>query len=263
MRPIPRPRVRTFTVGGKDGFDALRRVEPELAGIAKKDVQRVNTDIKRACAIVIGALPAIRSLLPGIREHLPTHPLEPILKLEDYALATIYAHAMREPPKSDVPEMKKLHKECLTLRRDLLVQVDALAHKKLMRADKVAHIRRGKGYLDTANDLVALSTMFRQEWPAVRDKTTVVQEDCERADVLGRALLLRVAARTRSRKVAPRDPGEDRRARCFTLMMRGHDLAKQAAVYLRWHQGDASRLVPTPYPSRPKGKKRSAKDSNE
>jgi hypothetical protein len=230
----------------EDGYESYRKLEAEILAVPEVEVLRVQVDVTRACAIALGAVKAIHSMKPLVAGKLPAHDVHAIDNIADYIFAAYYAHAISAPPARDVEKLQKLAEEAAPLREDLLVQAEALAHKGYFDGGKVAEIRGGTGYLDMATDLTSLSLLFRSGWTIVKDKTTVSQEEAERADVLGRELLAAVGARLQPNGEATSlDIAMDRRARAFTVFQRAYERCRQAAAYLRWDEGDAEALVPS------------------
>jgi hypothetical protein len=230
----------------EDGYESYRKLEAEILAVPEVEVVRVQVDVTRACAIALGAVKAIQSMKPLVTGKLPAHDLQAIDNIVDYIFAAYYAHAISAPPARDVEKLQKLSEEATALREDLLVQAEALAHKGYFDAGKVAEIRGGTGYLDTATDLTSLSLLFRSGWTIVKDKTTVTQQEAERADVLGREILAAMGARLQPNGEATTlDEAMDRRARAFTVFQRAYERCRQAAAYLRWDEGDADSLVPS------------------
>lgn len=241
-----------------DGYEAFRRIEPEIAALPEIEVRRVTGEIPRCVAIALGAMPALRVLRVDIVRELPNHPIDQLDKLPEYALASYYTHFMATPAGRTIAGLQSLLAEAAPLRERLLVGAGALAHVGVFDAEKIAEIRSGSGHLDTANDLVALSLVFRVAWPMVHDKTPVTQAECERADRLGRELVTAVGARMQpSAEPGSIDRHADHRARAFTLFTRAYESCRQAVSYLRWNRGDADLLVPSLF-TRPRSRKASA-----
>lgn len=222
---------------------ALAEIEAEMAALEPSQIARINVDIPRAVTTALGARPALFALRPRIVKELPYFPIGSLDKLDTYALATWYAHLLSLPAPKTESAHKPLVFEASTLRNTLLVAADALAHRNILDPAQIAQIRRGQGHIDLASDLVALSTLFRNNWSDIEGKTTVRPAELERADVLGPELLAAIGVREN----APRGPVSqlaDQRRRAFTLFARAYDDCRQAASYLRWKQGDAGKLAP-------------------
>lgn len=259
LSPIPEA-VELPLPSAEDGRAALARLEPRLAALSPEALVPINLDIARACAVALGAQPAVERLRPAIAQHLPTFPLDEVDGLGDCTLALYYAHLACGPRRRADKALERVYREVLALRAHLLFQAEALARAGYFDLERVVAIRRGSGYLDMANDLVSLSLMFRERWAVVASKTPVERAECERADVLGRDLLARMGRRLQpnggdpaQHLANPRESGRDLRARCFTLFVRTYDLCRQAAVHIRWRQGDADEWVPSLYAARMRG----------
>ncbi|MGK3992261.1 hypothetical protein [Sorangium sp. So ce1024] len=223
---------------------AFALVEPELDDV--REVVPINVDVPRAVSVAIGAVPHLQALRPRFVEELPKHPLSQLDKLQTYALAAWYAHLLALPASGGQDALKGLLAEAAPLREDLLVAAEALAHKGIVDAQRVAEIRRGQGHLDTANDLVALAALFGEAWDAVKNRTTVEWEDVERASRLGPELLVALGARQQPGVPAPKaGDAAERRARAFTLLVNAYDACRRAASYLRWNEGDADAIAPS------------------
>ncbi|WP_437743662.1 hypothetical protein WMF39_00845 [Sorangium sp. So ce1504] len=240
---------------------AFALVEPEIDDV--REVVPINVDIPRAVAVAIGAVPHLQALRPRFVEELPKHPLSQLDKLQTYALAAWYAHLLALPTSSGPDALKRLLDDAAPLREDLLVAAEALAHKGIVDAQRVAEIRSGQGHLDTANDLVALAALFSEVWDAVKNRTTVEWGDVERASRLGPELLVALGARQQPGLPAPKaGDAAERRARAFTLLVNAYDACRRAASYLRWNEGDADAIAPSLFAARGGGRKPGAGKNN-
>lgn len=233
---------------------AFTHVEAEMAALDADKLAAINVDIPRAVVTALGARPALLTLRPRIVEELPRFPLASLDKLETYALAAWYAHLLSLPAAPSENAHKLLVEEATALRSRMLVAAEALAHGNLLDAKHVAQIRSGKGHIDMASDLVALSTLFTNNWAAIEGKTVVTSDEIERAATLGPELLIALGVREQAPARSPSQIA-DQRKRAFTLLVRAHDDCRRAASYLRWTEGDAAKLVPSLFAKRPKASK--------
>ena len=102
---------------------------------------------------------------------------------------------------------------------------------RLPKAD-VEKIRAGKGKLDTARDLIELSSLFEEHATAIAGKHPVTPAEVREASEVGTELVrLLKPSRFHSRSSAPA-PGTDERDRLWTLLVQGHDRLWRAAAYL-------------------------------
>lgn len=228
----------------EEAAKAFAEVEPILAALSPDDFATINTDIPRAVAIAVGAIPHI-ARLRGDAAKLPDFDVTHIDRLGTYALAAWYAHLLALP-EVVASELSALVEEAKPLREDMLLSAELLAHKGFFDKDAVKRIRADQGNLDTANDLVALAALFTAGWSRVENKSPVEWSQVERAAQLGPRILVALGARSQPGVKAPNpaDPAE-RRVRAFTVFTRAYDQCRRAVTYLRWDHGDADEIAPS------------------
>jgi hypothetical protein len=224
--------------------EAFAKVEAELAALSEESLVPINLDVSAAVTAVLTATPKIREYRAAIAEELPKLPLAAIDQLDTYALAAWYAHLAHTYAAAGPDAAKALIDEATKLREGLLIAAEALAHRGLLNADVVAKIRKGSGHVDTANDLVALSGLFKSEWSRVSSKTAVEKSEIDRAEELGPAVMIAIAARKNPGKQGDTD---GQRARAFTLLSNAYDTCRRALAYLRWKEDDADGIAPSLY----------------
>lgn len=219
---------------------AFAKIKPRLAKLKPDEITAPPGDILSAVSIVLGALPSLRHLRDAVVEELPKHPIAHLDDLEDYALAAFYANVLHENQGIDEGALKQLQDEAATLREELLIAAEPLAHRGLLDAKRLAEIKAGRGKEDTANDLIALSELYSSQWDRIKTKTPVEEHEVRRADEIGSKMLMAVVTKDTGKPV----DSADRRARAFTLLSRAYSACRRAATYIRWEQGDADELVP-------------------
>lgn len=233
----------------KDAAKALAAIQSKLKTLAPTDLLPINLDIPRAVSIAVAAVPNLAPLRDAAAT-LPGFNTDHIDHIGTYALAAWHAHLLALPQITP-NALTALLGEAKPLREHLLLAAELLAHTGYFDQAAVAAVRSGKGHLDTANDLVALSAMFTSAWPQVEHRSTILKEDIERAAKLGPELLIALGEREAS---APPQAGtldvSDQRRRAYTLFATAYDQCRRAAVYLRWNEGDADDLVPSLYQGR-------------
>jgi hypothetical protein len=202
----------------------------------------LNLDIPRAVAVVLGAEPRVRSLLPVMEATLKAPPKAAIESLRQTALGAWYAHLVAMPGKSGGSE-KELLERATPLRAKLLKAADALADAELVDATAVARIREGSGNIDKANDLVALAALFSQSWDVIHDKTAITREQVDEAALLGPNLLLALA----EEPLPKSDNASDTRQRAFSHLVTTYDEIRRAVTFVRWAEGDADTYAPSLY----------------
>src|SRR5690349_4397214 len=126
-----------------DAAAALKALRTEIDALADSDIIAINTNIPRAVSIVIGAAPHLKALRARFVEELPKHPLHYLDHLDKYAMAAWYAHLASLPPLPPEDTARELMEEGGKLRASLLVAAEALAHRGLLDAERIAEIRSG------------------------------------------------------------------------------------------------------------------------
>lgn len=237
----------------QEAAHAFALVEPEMAALDANSLVAINVDIPRAVATALGARPALLRFRPLILDEFRRFPLASLDRLDTYALAAWYAHLLSLPAAPPDNSHKALVEEASALRSNLLVAAEALAHAGLFDAGHVAKIRSGQGHLDTANDLVALAALFRNNWGKIEGKTAITPGDIEKAATVGPRLIEAVGVREQVSERSPSQIADDRR-RAFTLLVRAYDDCRRAVSYLRWAEGDTNQFAPSLYGRRPKAK---------
>lgn len=229
---------------------AFARVEREIAALDGDKLAAINVDIPRTVITVLRVLPSLLSLRSQMLDTFTRFPIASLDKLHTYALAAWYAHLLTL---GSTPEnaKKPLVEEATSLRENLLVAAEALAHRKLLDPKHVAQIRSGKGHVDMAGDLVALATLFTSDWDAIEGKTAVTWDEVERAAQLGPELMVALGAGVQAPDRSAAFLADQRR-RAFTLLVRAYDDCRRAVTYLRWSEGDANEIAPSLFAKRTK-----------
>ena len=243
--PLPAPARPTPP---ETAAQALAQLAERLAALPSGGLRRITTDIPRAVSIALGAAGRIAELREEIIEQLPKLDLAHVDELPTIAMATWYAHLqwVASTDESDGSELEAILERAVELRRTLLGDADALARRGLVSAGRVAEIREGRGHLDTANDLVALSALLEEAWPRVHDKTAATGEEIEEAAEQGTRLLVALSRRGEpGATISPAADAADLRRRAFTALHRAYDQCRRAVGYLRWAERDANAIAPS------------------
>ncbi|OJY19302.1 MAG: hypothetical protein BGO98_40025 [Myxococcales bacterium 68-20] len=249
IKPVDRP---SGLAPAAEAFEALKA---EYAKLPDEALSPINVDIPRAVAVVLGAEPRVRTLLPEMEAALKSPPKRVVESLRQMALGAWYAHLVAMPAKSDRPA-KDLLEQATALRAKLLKAADALADAELVDATAVARIREGSGNIDKANDLVALAALFSQSWDAIHNKTAIAREQVDEAALLGPRLLVALA----EEPLPKSDHANDTRQRAFSLLVHAYDEVRRAVTHVRWAEGDADTFAPSLYT---KSRKRKSGEAGE
>ena len=227
---------------------AFAQLEPEINAVPESALIRINVDISRTVSLVLGAAPGIRSLRSRIVAECAGFPIEQLDKLENYAFAAWYTHLLAMPASSAMSPVQPLLEEAAPLREDMLVGAESLVHFGFFDAARVAEIRKGSGHVDIASDLVALAAMYDEKWGEVGSKTAVTREVVDRAAAVGAELIVALGARLQPNgEPLLAGAAATRRARAFTLFMNAYNECRRVVSFLRWNEGDAEQIAPSPY----------------
>ncbi|WP_437978567.1 hypothetical protein WMF11_19600 [Sorangium sp. So ce295] len=246
LKKKPAPRKPAAPPQAAAAFD---KTLPEIEALSADRLIAINLDIPRIVSQVLGVLPGLLALRSAIAERLPTHEIASLDRLEAYALAAWYAHLAWLSSGGAENALKPLLAEAAPLRENLLSDAETLARRGLLDADTVAEIRAGQGYIDTANDLVALSALFTASWSEVTGKTAATEQEVRRAGEIGPQILAALGVREHGKGPGPTEAA-DRRARAFSLLVHAYDQTRRAVAYLRWDEGDADSIAPSLYKGR-------------
>ncbi|XYI04300.1 hypothetical protein ACMHYB_00915 [Sorangium sp. So ce1128] len=234
VKKKPAPRKPSAPPQAAAAFD---KVLAEIEALSPDRLIPVNLDVPRVVSQVLGVSPGLVALRPAIAEHLPTFDVARLDRLDTYALAAWYAHLLSLSSGDVESALKPLLAEAAPLRENLLGDAEALARRGLLDAETVADIRAGQGYIDTANDLVALSALFSASWSEIAGRTVATEEEVKRAGEIGPQLLAALGPRRR----AVRHGGPAGPRRCAQRRARRR-LAPPRPVPAAVHQDHSNRL---------------------
>lgn len=186
---------------------------------------------------------AVLSEASRLREDVPKYDFDRMRTLPDLVLAVIYAVGLvdRRAPKST----RTLIAEAAQLRGKLLLAAETLATAGLVPSNEVIRIRKGKGFIDIADDCIALGRLFNDHADAIRGKSAVTALEVREASELGTRL--RTILRPKGTRKAPPEPALaqalENRDRLWTLLVERYELVRRAGVWL-FGLEKGSELVP-------------------
>jgi hypothetical protein len=222
---------------------AFGRVLADIEALPVEQLRRINVYVPAAVAVALGVLPKLMGLrdvlraLPGLAASFD--------KLEDYALAALYAHARTLPYGEAETQLRVLVNEAGPLRERLLLSAETLVHFGLFDETHVAAIRRGSGYLNTAQDLAALALLYRASWGTIASKTPVTLPEIERAAQLGPLLVVALGRRQQGTDgVSSPSEAYDQLTRAYTLFFNAYDDCRCGVGFVRRREGDADDFAP-------------------
>ena len=219
---------------------AFVTAKSEIDAVPEDALIHINIDIPLAAMIALRAAPRLEAML-RVAAKLPDFDTKHITRLRTYAAAAWHAHVMATPAKNT--RLQALVREGTKLKKAMLLGADALAVHGLVSAARVAEVRAGSGYLDLANDMVALGQLYADAWTVIVNKTAITEADVERAKVLGLELLMELG----TQREGSTEASLRLRAQAFTLFVDAYDQCRRAAIFLRWNLGDHALVAPSIY----------------
>lgn len=226
-----------------EASDALAELKPELDKYPEAKIRRITLDVPRAVSIAGAAQPRVLTLRDRFIVETPKIPIVYVDRLKVYAMGAWFAHLAALPKPASSLDALKL--EAAELKADLIAGAEPLAYKGLVSKEALAKIKEGSGFLDLANDNVALSALYTEAWPRVENKTAVEWAQVERAAVVGPQLILALGEKIGFSGTT--SEATRLRARAISLFLDVYDELRRAVEYMRWHEGDAASFVPTLY----------------
>jgi hypothetical protein len=207
----------------------------------------LNVDIKLAPCIVLGALPKIltfRARLASLADFNLAH----VDTLAWHAQATMQAEVHYMGACSGPAHVAELAKQARTWRFLLLQDMAIMVTRGLLSAKKHAELKLQAGYKDLPFLLMALTLLYRNEWPKLSAYTTVRERELDEATTTAEQLSFAYASRA-DRNIAV-NAANDRRRRNFTLLAQAYDQVRRGLSYLRWNEGDLEEIAPSLYRGR-------------
>lgn len=203
--------------------------------LAPSEVMPLRADLRLACANAREGHAAFAPYMAKARE-VGGVDLELVENLGSLSAALLFAQRqldLAEPsPKTLVPRLSRGRR----LRYTMLHQARAAASVGLIPEGPVERIAKGTGPIDVAEDLVALSALFRQHRDALCNRTVVDDAMLEEAERLGNELQNELKPKgLPDRKPATADEKQtarDDRDRFWTLLVLAHRETKRVADFL-------------------------------
>lgn len=233
----------TSATPGPRGRTALEALRPAMEALAPEALHPINVDIPHAVARALGVAPTLHALRPRIAAECPAVDLAALDAIEARALAVEYAHAVYLTALSPLPAIAEVAAEATAARARLLSLADTLATWNLLDPRTLDRIRPGSGYHDTADDLIALTSLLRAHSKALEGKVPVTVAQLDDWHLLGERFLRLVGVRDEQPALAAEAHAD--RQRAFTLFDRAYEEGRRAVAFLRWNDGDADTLMPS------------------
>jgi hypothetical protein len=235
------------TVGSQQAYEQFLS---DAEALTVEDVRPLRADASLAYHNVKTGTDALLLVEKRIAAELPGVDLENLRSLSDLALGVVFAVAQVDRGADGSTAI--LLAKAREIRDVLLASAEALAKSGVIPARAVAKIREGKGAIDSAQDCVDLSALFRKYAKEVKGKTAVTPAQMKDAAEVGTALLTRLRRKgTKRKESASVTAAVATRDRLWTLLVRRHQEIRRAGMWLWGDDVDAhvpplqSRVMPS------------------
>jgi hypothetical protein len=219
----------------------------DIEAVDETGTSKVNMDIMTVVPLVLGKLPKLRELRPMILEEMPKLDLGKFDKLELYTLALFRAHtALAFAAKGDhgMPE----HAERLAKVRELWLTELTVLRARGVVAGEPTGLMGPNGYVNVAFDVTACAQFLRANWAAIEGKTLITLAEIEEAEKI--ADYVAAMAKLRLEAGDAKQRAQVLRNKAFTLFLESYEVARRAAMAIRWDEGDAESFAPSIYSGR-------------
>jgi hypothetical protein len=216
---------------------------PQAEKLGKAEILPYNLDPVLALQNIQTGLKGIEPHRATLKKALPELPWAQVLDLPILAQAVTFAATQVVDRPAELGELRAQLSEASTLRTLLLSTAGALALGGSLPPVSVEKIRRGRGAIDLASDLIELAALYRKHPAAMSAQKLVTTAHLDRAAALGTELLTRLKPKgTRVSAARSGQPDVVARDRLATLLWQRHAELRKAAYY-QWGD-DFERYVP-------------------
>lgn len=223
---------------------------PQAEKIGKAEILPFRIDPVLALQNIQTGLKGIEPHRATLQKALPELPWAQVLDLPILAQAVTFAATQVVDRPAELGELRAQLSEASTLRTLLLSTAGALALGGSLPPLSVEKIRRGRGAIDLASDLIELAALYRKHPAAMSAQKLVTPAHLDRAAALGTELLTRLKPKgTRVSAARSGQPDVVARDRLATLLWQRHTELRKAAYY-QWGD-DFERHVPALQSRRP------------
>lgn len=224
---------------------ALERVMPMALAIADKQLLPIRLDPPTIAMFLLNRLRAIEPYREAISE-LSRVNHEWLSNLESIALALIQVDSLSRITVKQLPAVKAAFKEACRLRSRLAESARILHKEGVLPRGSLANLKVTGGYKHTAQDLMALGSVLRDNWGVIGGRTTITMDDVDRSSVLAQILYRTAESRTK-RAAVPAELALLKR-QVYTLFLLAYDELQRCLDFIE--RGAAKRLAPTLYQGR-------------
>lgn len=228
--------------------EAFLRLQDEIAAVKDTELIHINLDIPSLVTATRGRLAGLLVFREPSQREFRTADLSAFDKLEDYALATAYAHSQYRLRSTAPEDLPKLQAQAVEYRDTLYLDACTLHHHHLIDGETLGKVKRSTGYRDTAFELLTLYALLREHWEAIEGKTALTLEEIERAGMVADQLMVALGDKASGQREL--DSAILVRRRAYTLLVRAYSQVRRCIQFLRWEEGDFDQIAPSLYAGR-------------
>lgn len=256
-------RITQFDADLEPTFDAESRDECELsawptlegaldrhrhffAGVPESLLVDIRTDVPtaasrvltlvprwahlRAHIVEVFASPAWRAVPPQLQWFAPPEE-DPVALLVSIADATLQAHAEYLTAMRPTGQLAVVLKHASELRKRLLIDARVLEGRQLLPRGSLRNLRRHKGYVAVAIDLMALVSMLQEHWHSIEVNCAVTTDELAAGRLLANTLFRN--AYNREARVARQAAASSLRTRAFSVLHYAYADLRRCIAFLQ------------------------------
>jgi hypothetical protein len=226
---------------------AFKAQEARIRAVPEADLIPVTLDPSHAAITVISAWPRFLILRPRVAKIVAEVNVELIDNAEQVAFAMLYINGAFVG-EGEGESVRELHEEGLKTRELLRDTQEMLIKHGVVKGHPQQPLRGAAGYRNVPYDLISHVRFFRENRAEVEGKSPVTLEVVDRAAVLASRLIRAVS----HRQGTPEEQAASGllRQQGFTLLMLSYDQMRRVTKFLRWTEGDADEITPSPHAGR-------------
>lgn len=256
-------RITQFDADLEPTFDAESRDEDELpwqptlegaldrhrrffAGLSESLLVDIRTDLPTAVSRVLTLVPRWAHLrahivevfaspawlaVPPKLQWLMAPEEDPVALLVSIADATLQAHAEYVTAMRPTGQLAVVLKHASELRKRLLIDARVLEERQLLPRGSLRDLRRQKGYVAVAVDLMALVSLLQRHWDSIEANCAVTTDELAAGRFLANALFRN--AHDRDARVARHAAASSLRTRAFSVLHYAYADPRRCIAFLQ------------------------------
>lgn len=232
---------------------AAIRVAADLDALPDDVVEQVNLDIPTVVTRALGFWPVLNNHIEAMGA-LPGFDVARIAKLRDYALALSYWQGCAMGASATPVELTAKVERAIAMREQILTSLTTLASYNVLDASSLARFGGSIAHRRVAQDLIGLRNLVHERWSDIAGRSMLTLDSTDEAMVLAESINQALGDRERAPAIASH--AAKQRDKAFTLFASAYDEARRGVLFLRWHEDDADKILPSLYAGRRTTKKR-------